>query len=218
MLRNSHCILDLAPRYMVVLRCSSPVCVVTIFEERLIALSSLEWCHVTFCRWKGILFVWKGREPLRFRKNILMVEFVRWSTWQIHLLGLMSLGSSTYPAVRVKNELGDSWSSVSFSNTGTQDWCLCSLWWHSQELLFESMCGQGISGVFVQCDCEHVHSSQYRSRFRGQRVGRGPWHNKRPRLNVWEFQSAATAQRFCPFWLIKPVTKNKDTFVLWPCC
>lgn len=128
MLRNSHCILDLAPRYMVVLRCSSPVCVVTIFEERLIFLSSLEWCHVTFCRWKkGILFAWKGREPLRFLKNILMVEFVRWSTWQIHLLGLMSLGSSTYPAVRVKNELGDSWSSVSFSNTGTQDWWLCSL-------------------------------------------------------------------------------------------
>lgn len=124
MLRNSHCILDLAPRYMDVLRCSSPVGVVTIFEE-LQAFDSpqLEWCYATFCRWKKcILFAWKGREPLRFRKNNSMVEFVRWSTWLIHHLGLMSLGSSTC----CKSEKWTLWFmklSVVL-NTGTQDWWL----------------------------------------------------------------------------------------------
>lgn len=149
MLRNSHCILDLAPRYMDVLRCSSPVGVVTIFEE-LQAFDSpqLEWCYATFCRWKKcILFAWKGREPLRFRKNNLMVEFVRWSTWLIHHLGLMSLGSSTC----CKSEKWTLWFmklSVVL-NTGTHDWWFCSLWWHNRELLFESMCGWGISSVTV---------------------------------------------------------------------
>lgn len=64
----------------------------------LIALGSLEWCHLQLlsaCE-KRHLFVWKSREPLYLHKNIHAVEFVRWSTWQIHLLSLMSLSSSSY--------------------------------------------------------------------------------------------------------------------------
>lgn len=95
------CIPDLAPRYMVVLRCSLPVCMVTVFEE-LHAFDSprLTWVvssATPLCMWKKRhLFVWKGREPLYLHKNIHAVEFVRWSTWQIHLLSLMSLSSNSY--------------------------------------------------------------------------------------------------------------------------
>lgn len=207
MLRNSDCILDLAPRYMVVLHCSSPVCMATVFGE-LQAFDSPQLTWVVSCNFLQVKerhFICLERQGCFHKKHscsgICQVINMTDTPPQLN-------EPHRQQFTAVKNELGDSWNTVPYWNTTTQDWWLCFLC----EDIVKSFC------VKACVDGEYVHSSQYRSRFRGQRVGRGPCHNKRPRLNVREFQSPVAALHFCPFWLIKPARKNKDASVLWPCC